>query len=142
MSVNDTFYKIELRKLKSFEKALCNYQSYKIPDIEDFYKLWKSYTTLFEFSRDLSGEAYYKLYKKYANPNKSAYAERLRMYLQYSKEVSWFLMRNPISVEHYNTLVNKFQSLQNELKLVLINQLGETGYKDFCQKHKFSLENT
>lgn len=142
MAINDTIYKIELRKLKSFEKILCNYQSYNIPDIKDFNKLWKSYTALFEFGEDLSNKAYYKLYKKYANPNKSAYAERLRMYLQYSKEVSWFLMRNTISAEHYITLVNKFQSLQNELKLVLINQLGEDGYKDFYHKHKFYLENT
>ena len=140
--MNDVFYKIELRKLESFEKTLCNYQSYKIPDIKDFYKLWKSYTALFKFGKDLSGKAYYKLYKKYANPNKSAYAERLRMYLQYSKKVSWFLMRNTISVEHYTTLVNKFQSLQNELKAVLINQLEEAGYKDFYQKYKFYLENT
>ena len=142
MSVNDNFYNAELRKLQSFEKALRRYQSYKIPDVKDFKKMWKSYITLFEFGEDFSSKAYYKLYKKYANPNKSAYTERLRMHLEHSKEVSWFLTRNTITVEHYIDLVNKFQSLQNDLKVILINQLGETNYKVFYQEHQFYLKNT
>ena len=115
MPVNE-FYKAELRKLQSFEKALKRYQSYQIPDANDSYKIRRSYAALLDFGEDFSSRAYYKLYKKYGDPNKSAYTERLRMHLEYSKEISWFLMRNPLSAEQYNILVDKFQSLDDEYK--------------------------
>ena len=142
MPVNDTIYKIELKKLQSFEKSLRQYQSYKIPDTNDFYKMWKNYTSLFAFDKDFSSKTYRRLYKQYGNPNRSMYAERLRMYLEYSYKVSCFFIRNSITVEHYTILVNKFQSLQNELKAVLLEQLGESNYKIFYQTHRIYLENT
>lgn len=116
MSINNNFFRVEMRKLCNFEKKLQHFQSFKIPDVSDFYKLWKAYTKLFEFSSDCVGIFYRNLYKKHGNLNENPYKERLRMYRDYHQELPWIFRHDGLTAANYDILLEKFQSLQSKMK--------------------------
>lgn len=142
--MSKTFFKLEMRKLNRFEKALNIFKSYKNPECKDFYRMWKAYKALYEFNEDFVGKVYYKLYKKYGDSTGNRYKERLLLYVFHNKELPWFLRHDALlSKEQYEILIEKFQALQNNMKVALINTLGELEYKKFANEpiNEFYLRN-
>ena len=119
-------YKREMGKLNTLERQLTRFMQYKNPDYGDFLNVWCAYKTLFEFGGNLSDQAYRTLYKKYGNPQRNRYVERLRMYLNYSNEISWILEKQILLAEEYHSLVEKFQELQAKMK----NAIGDMASLD------------
>ena len=66
-------FKYEYKNLKKVEKSLNTFTNFKNPNSSDFYEVWKKFKILFEFGDDLSGKAYYKLYRLYGNRNNNIY---------------------------------------------------------------------
>ena len=141
MPVRDNFFRVEMYKLQKFEEKLQIMQSFKNPDAQDCHKMWMSYTKLFQFSGDLVGRFYRKLYKKYGNANENFYKERLRMYRDYHQELPWIFRHDGLTLTNYNILLDKFQSLQTKMKITLIDFFGEEGYKVFATKYEQFLKN-
>lgn len=141
--MSKTFFKLEMRKLNRFEKALNIFKAYKNPEYKDFNRMWEAYKALYEFSEDLVGNFYYELYKKYGDSTGNRYKERLLLYVLYNKELPWFLRHDALCKEEYEILIKRFQSLQNNMKVALIDVLGELGYQKFANEpiNKFYLRN-
>ena len=141
--MSKTFFKLEMRKLNRFEKALNTFKAYKNPEYKDFYRMWEAYKALYEFSEDLVGSFYYKLYKKYGDSTGNRYKERLWLYVFHNKELPWFLRHDALSKEEYEILIKRFQSLQNNMKVALIDAVGELEYKKFANEpiNEFYLRN-
>lgn len=107
-------FKLENKKLNKLEKAINKYEKFNISNHSDF---WKVKLCLFEltskFCSDLSGNAYYGLYRVYGNAENDLYEEILRMYTYYSKEISWILERRTLTENEFNILVTKYRELKN-----------------------------
>ena len=128
-------FKYEYRKLKRVEKSLNVFTQFKNPNVFDFDKIWKKFKILFEFGDDLSGKAYYKLYRLYGNSNNNIYKEKINLYAFYSKKIKCWLKRKTLTAEQANILKQEFETLKERIKIAILNGFGEEQYKKFYNSH-------
>lgn len=128
-------FKYEYKKLKRVEKSLNTFTQFKHPNFFDFYKVWKKFKILLEFGDDLSGKAYYKLYRLYGNDNNNIYKEKINLYAFYSKKIKCWLKRKTLTAVQANILKQEFETLKERIKIAILNGFGEEQHKEFYNSH-------